>query len=259
MLTQATSLSPRSGLSEIRTNGRESCSRPSNTYLRGVSHRDKLVLMFRPTCKQWSCPACAQRLQAWWRYVAMFYAEWLWHNAAPLTFITLTSHRKLKTEAQTIYVYRDAWPKLYRRIRREHENWDYFSVPEHHQDGRLHVHLISSDYIPLAWLKKNAPECGLGYKVDSDPVLGLGRVSNYVTKYLSKQLAIALWPKNFMRIRHSRTWSKPPQESTVEHWDFIRLDPWDSLLATKLYWERHGYQVEITTGERAWQIVDSIG
>jgi len=51
-----------------------------------------------------------------------------------------------------------------------------------------------------------AHETGFGWKVDVQELVTPKLAAAYVTKYLSKEMGNASWPKGFMRVRHSRNW-----------------------------------------------------
>jgi hypothetical protein len=73
--------------------------------------------------------------------------------------------------------------------------------------------------IPQCWWKKHATKSGFGYMVDSQPVRDGYNSVLYVSKELSKSLALTKWPRNLRRIRTNQKW---PQIATSD--DFTQLD-----------------------------------
>lgn len=130
-------------------------------------------------CGMWSCPVCgpgkAHRLGL------------LAAAAAPERFVTLsrvgpdlkTVHERLKT--------------LSKSLRRSGKGWEYLAVPEIHQNGSWHLHLLQrGDFVPQRELSRRADSAGMGRVVHIQRVKG-GRheISAYLCKYLTKQTLTA--------------------------------------------------------------------
>jgi hypothetical protein len=140
-----------------------------------------------------------------------------------LDFVTLTSHEALRDFAHTERVWRVAWGALYAALRRQVEQFDYFTVPEKHKDGRMHVHSLWNADVSKKWLKNNARRRGLGYMADVSHVLTPTYAVRYVTKYIGKSLGDDV-PPHFRRVRVSRGWADipaPVTENSGLRWEYI--------------------------------------
>ena len=206
------------GLSIIEQVGRmqaqSSCGKASRCYLVGVLPDGGGMGFFRPDCKCWNCAGCAAKLRARWTLRSYLGVQAYQARGEHFQFVTLTSHEKLMGLSQTLHVWPKAWSKLRRRVQRAAPSWHFILVPEQHQDGRLHVHLIASANLGTRWWKNNARASGLGYKAedaefkawDGDPALAAW----YVAKYMDKQMLITAWPRKFHRIRTSQHFPELP-------------------------------------------------
>lgn len=148
-----------------------SCPRPvADRVLRD----DRTGTLLPLPCGTWGCrvcgPAKAHRLG---RLAA---------GAEPQRFVTLsrvgpdleTVHRRLQTLSQA--------------LRRSGYGWEYLSVPEVHQNGFWHLHLLQrGDFIPQRILSQRAESAGMGYVVDIRRIRGGAEVPQYLCKYLTKQ------------------------------------------------------------------------
>jgi len=203
----------------------EECQNPHRVYIAGINRRVGVVVRFRPRCKQWSCPVCAQINRRVWAHRAAYGAEVLESQGAPLSFLTLTSHRKLSAE-QTIWVLKRAWPTLYKRVRRLDGDFSYFLVPERHKNGRVHLHAIIKGRLGTRWWKDNAAATGLGYICKEIECDSPGAASQYVAKYIGKQLDGQSWPSRFRRVRRTRNWPKEPPKEPSPDWEWRVATSW---------------------------------
>lgn len=251
--------SPRSGLIDIRTSGREECPALGRPVMLALNKRVGVALAFRPTCKRWSCPVCSQANARYWRYVLTHGAEEIMSSGGNLFFVTITSHEALTSQETTRRVFSDAWPKLRKRVVRKTQELAFICVPEAHKNGRLHVHMLWNKAVDRAWLKDNARACGLGYMVDIRPVSSVKGVSRYASKYLTKQAGLVHWPKHFRRIRHSQDWPMPDQQAPLNDWHFQVVKHGHLARAHMHSLAALGYHVIDTDAGEAWAIVDSIG
>jgi hypothetical protein len=192
------------------------CCKPNRPWMIGFDETVSAFYIFRPDCKCWNCPSCAKRLRARWTKRAYLGIEAYIADGLEFKFVTVTSHERLYSLYQTLYVWPNAWGKLRKRIDRAAGNWKFLMIPEQHRDGRLHVHLIASTDLGTRWWKDNARACGLGYTAEeeefragkSDPL----RAAAYAAKYLDKQLGVRLWPRYFHHIRTSQSFPELPIE-----------------------------------------------
>lgn len=167
------------------------------------------VLMYRPRCKQWSCPYCAKVNAEIWQARIMNEisdgAEEQWF------FWTLTLDGKDHNGStiESLQKWREKWDTLMKRIKRDHKNMRYVRIFETHKDGTLHVHMLTdkgySDIIEKkeqdgrsnftsTTLKKHLTELSLGWRHDIRPLeradtpSSVKKVSKYVIKYMTKAI-----------------------------------------------------------------------
>lgn len=183
------------------------CQAAKRPVLKAYDYELGKVYLFQPRCKMWKCVPCAHQNRLLWQakigngfevYYAAGKRDWC--------FVTLTSHQKLTTESQCLYVWRSAWAKLSARIRRKYPGCHYVLIPEHHENGRVHWHMLMDVPVDYAWLKKSATACGLGWVTDCQSVYESIGAILYVAKYLGKGIGDNKWPKNLRRIGTSQRW-----------------------------------------------------
>lgn len=198
------------------------CTTPNRPWMFGKVNAKQWILI-RPDCKLWKCPHCAEKMARIW-VVRIRKAGELWHKQElPVRFVTITSHRKLKTKDATIKVLPLAWNKLQARIRRANScDFQYVLVPEQHQDGRVHMHMLATTALSTRWFKDACASCGFGYQVDSDPVEVQDNAAGYVAKYLFK-MAKDVWPDGFRRVRTSQNF--PEIDPHTDNDDFL-IEQW---------------------------------
>lgn len=222
--------------------------------MKGVNHEQQKAVFFRPRCKLWSCPACADINKGLWAVRAFHGAERLQESAKTINFLTLTSHEKL-TPQGTLKIWPKAWARLRERARYETGGFDYLLVPERHKNQRLHVHAIETAGLGKRWWKDNARAVGLGFMADETVANTAGGAAYYTVKYLTKSLETQQWPKGFRRVRTSRTWPKLEQNQTPEGWTFAPLARRESLLDVVTHYENMGYDVIILDHLEAWEAI----
>lgn len=180
------------------------CRTPNRPVMVGLMPAEKRALVFRPDCEMWTCEECAEKLRALWTARVAYGTNALIEAGASVNFLTITSHERLKTFAACYAVFPDAWAKLYAAMKRVKPAMAYALIPEKHEDGRMHAHLITDCPVTKRWLKDNARRRGLGYQADCQPVDGVGHAAAYCSKYLGKGLGDELLPPHFRRIRLSQ-------------------------------------------------------
>lgn len=231
------------------------CIGKNRPIIKAIDPRKGVIVFFRATCKQWSCPACAADNARRWAMATHKALVYYQTTEEKVLFCTITSHEKIATTAGTIYVFKQAWPKLYKRALREYGGLTYFGIPEQTEKGKLHLHFFTPTPIKQKWLKDNARACGLGFMAKIKPVDDPKSGAYYVTKYLHKSLTATVWPKNFRRIRKSKNWFMLPQEYGGE-FQFAKLDEplnriWDEYV-------RRGFTAIFAEGKLAWEFVNLI-
>ncbi len=200
------------------------CQTPGRPYLKAEEIASKTVYFIRPDCKQWSCPPCAARRAAIWRHLATFGGDVLLSSGLELSFVTLTSHRLVRSVTAGVAVWRKAWPKLSARWRRASPGLQYISIGERGEVGNFHAHLITSAPLETRWYKDNGAETGLGYQAKAVPILEAKECGGYVTKYLTKAIAIIGWPPYYRRVNTSQKWPKPEAPLTLYEWTVLGSD-----------------------------------
>lgn len=147
----------------------------------------------------------------------------LLQDGCKVDFVTITSHEDLRDFSATERVWRVAWGALYAALRRRVDQFDYFTVPEKHKDGRMHVHSLWNAGVSKKWLKDNGRRRGLGYMADVSHVLTPIYAVRYVTKYIGKSLGDDV-PLHFRRVRVSRGWvdiPAPVTENSGLRWEYV--------------------------------------
>lgn len=207
--------SPRSTFASYDLHG---CSAPNRPFLLGIVEGQKKILVSRTLCKRWKCKECAERNKLHWSKKAFYGLNYYIEKGEKFFFVTITSHERLKTFEQTVYVWRKAWRKLQERVRRVVKKlgliWHYIYLPEKHEDGRLHVHLISNVEMGESWWKDNGRACGLGYMNFEKPLRSAQQGARYVTKYVTKSLGVEDWVESFRRVNTSQNF--PQLEEEIE-------------------------------------------
>lgn len=218
--------------------------------LAGWDYESKRILLTRANCNQWECDECSLRLRDRWVLRAKMGATEYMKQGLRVDFVTITSHEKLATFEQTEYVWRFAWDKLYKAIKRKAIRFEYFIVPEKHEDGRMHVHALWTAAVTKKWLKDNARSRGLGHQADVKKVEDSQRAADYVTKYVNKGIGQEM-PKGFRRVRTSQKWTDIPEPVTDQsglEWEYLNHQ--DMLERVMWYANGDDYQlIDAKTGE----------
>jgi len=192
------------------------CEKANRPYMVGFDPTVQAFFVFRPDCKCWNCRSCAARLRACWtKRVYEGIAGYI-ASGEDFRFVTVTSHERLYTFNQTLHVWPKAWSRLQRRVKYQRPGWHYVLIPEQHQNGRLHVHLIASTDLGTRWWKDNARACGLGWRAEEAEFKGdradPARAASYAGKYMDKQLGVTQWPRYFHHIRTSQHFPELPAD-----------------------------------------------
>lgn len=141
-----------------------------------------------------------------------------------LSFVTLTSHRLVRSLAAGIAVWRKAWPKLSSRWRYASPGVQYVYMGEGGKLGHFHVHLITTATLASKWYKDNGAKTGLGYQAYAVPIVAVAECGAYVGKYLGKALAVGGWPPYWRRVNTSRKWPRPEEPGTPYDWSYLGSD-----------------------------------
>lgn len=117
-------------------------------------------------------------------------------------------------------------------------------IPEAHQSGKMHVHMLDTFALRSRWWKDNGRACGLGYMAESEFAETPGGAARYAAKYLGKSLNEEKLI-GVRRVRKSQAFLKPQSGDELGDWTYERL-PDDQPLAHDVQaFERRGYTVEL--------------
>ena len=222
------------------------CTTQIRSVLQGYDPQNNVIYLYQPRCKMWSCPACAVTNKLLWQAKIGYGYEWYsMREIQDWRFVTITAHRKNKTAAQCLYVFPKAWAKLSARMRRKFAGMKYVILPEHHEDGRVHWHMICSGGMSTRWLKDNCAYTGLGYMGKSEPVNDSLRAIMYVSKYIGKSMIDQKWPENLRRIRTNQKWPELPASDEFDplevDWTYMHQYPAEGLVYI-------AHELELSTG-----------
>lgn len=228
------------------------CKTLRRPYMKATDNETKTIYIIRPNCKQWSCKPCAERRRRVWVLYANYGGDALLAQGRSLSFVTLTSHRMVRSLSGGISVWRKAWPKLSARWRRATDRLQYLYVPEAGRIGHFHVHLITTATLPSRWYKDNAASTGLGYQAKAVPIVSATECGGYIGKYLGKALTVGNYPKYFRRVNSSQGWPKPPEPQTPYEWKILGSDLQRIIFLMEIDREE-GWQVEHSLKELDWR------
>lgn len=229
----------------------QSCPSEGAPILFADDKDSKSRYIIKARCKKWDCPYCGKvnAHQHWIRILNG--CNQLLHQGQELSFITFTSHEKLKTTESCLFVHRQGWQKLKERFRRKIKSasgnpLSYVVIPEFHKDRRLHWHGIINGNISSRWLKDNARQCGYGYQCKSSKMDNAIQATNYSTKYLIKSIGLQDYPRNMRRIAYSKSFPSKPLPDSEYTWSVLDAKTsilsliesgWRQDLSTYLNWQ----------------------
>lgn len=210
-----------------------SCENPKRPYLWANDTEQKRMLIVRPDCKTWACPGCAEKNRRRWA-VRVYQGIVEYQNEGRAWWhATITLRQKRAGLVIGLATWRDAWPRLYNRMKRMslkagNPVLRYVLLPElAPESGRFHVHMLLNDPLGASptkskrnpfrsdWLKDNGAAVGLGYMNDIRPIENASIASWYVSKYVGKSLGVEDWPEHFRRVRVSVDWPELKTEESI--------------------------------------------
>lgn len=260
-------ISPAAGGLVIKEQVGAGCETRNRPYMFASDIKTGRVLIFRPDCKMWKCPHCANVNKLKWVYRIKKGIEQYENEGDKFWFVTLTTHRKIRTFEKSLAVWRTAWDKLYHRMKRENpKQMHYVLLPELAPDtGRLHAHMLinhsfgatykrtdkkGKDWYECRWMKDHPAQCGLGYMNDVRPVNNSGLAAWYVSKYVGKTLEVDKWPEHFRRVRPSIKWPEQDEmEGTIDglNWAIVQPGKLENLIME--FWQQGYNVINLKTGE----------
>lgn len=222
------------------------CETPNRPYLLGTHIETGEMVLYRPDCKLWECEHCANvKAKVWASRVRLAVnldklADW--------HFVTITIDEKTGILARQMDIFRIAWDKLSKRLRRAvGRDLTYILIPELSPEKcRLHAHMIAdwnfardtrglkrredrSGEIRWYWYSKflhdHLKPSGLGYIYDLQPIASVDQAASYCAKYIGKGLS-ERFPPNFRRVRTSHGFPETPRTSadTLYEWEVININ-----------------------------------
>lgn len=230
----------------------EKCENTRNVTVFGKNNEDRTALLFSPRCKQWSCDYCAELNKDYWIHQATRGTLIITSEGRDMQFITITS-RPYATPNTSLYFFKQNWPKLNRRAKYHTNKWNethgiewaYFLVPERHKTGVLHAHILAATHISHKKFWRDwAHQSGFGYIIDVKQMINPKQAAGYVSKYLHKGKGAELWPKGFMRVRHSRNWPIVG-EKPLDGW------AWETYASEDTVWLEKNALIDM-----GWQVID---
>lgn len=143
--------------------------------------------------------------------------------AAPERWITLS---RTSEDVRGAY---EALRRLSRLLRRRGRGWEYLAVPELHENGTYHLHLLQKgSYIPQAELSQLAEQAGMGRVVWIRSIEKMGEdrqsVAKYLVKYMTKDPD--KHPPNVNRYAQSRGFWPGGRKAFEERWVRSSSDDW---------------------------------
>jgi len=194
------------------------CDDPATPYMVGFTPDGTKALVFKADCDLWECKQCAVRKKNGWLVRGLRGCDVIRSNGITPRFVTITSHKQLKSFAATVAIFPRAWNKLQGRMRRKTPSLMYLSIIEGHKDGRLHAHFLTNATLTTRWYKDNCAECGFGFMAESEELYTNEAAAAYIVKYIQKSLGGASFPKKVRRVRTSENWYKftPDEQHSVE-------------------------------------------
>lgn len=219
------------------------CSTENRIWLLGTNLEKDETVLYRPDCKMWDCPHCANVKAKQWAYRIRLAVQR--HNtdiddADHYHFLTFTIQESSGKLDRQVFIFREAWEKFRLRLYRAcPHQLSYVLIPElSPKTQRLHAHgLINWDFmrdrqphsrntgegkIETFWYSKflhdHLKASGLGYIYDIVPVETPEQASSYVSKYIGKGLS-EIFPPGFRRVRTTQNFPEVPKEESMD--DFI--------------------------------------
>ncbi len=224
-----------------------------------VKKTGKAYLVLQGNCNSWTCPRCGEK-RAKREYGRMVAGSEALAKEHDLYFITLTCRGKELSleDSQTNYL---AWTNrlltaMRTRARRDEKPWHYVQVTERQKRGHPHSHMMATFFphdlregsrtswkhidgklvpqkVPALrsdWLRERCISAGLGDQYDISKVRDPAAASRYVAKYLFKPTMFTdEWPKNWRRVRYSRSFPKLPDDKAAEAFPLIKREDWHKL------------------------------
>jgi hypothetical protein len=221
----SSNLSPRTGgltyIEQLHALFVQLCASNRTPYITAYNEKHTKALLYRASCKQWSCPSCGAFNAKKWIARILKHLNLDESKKKSWYFLTITAHKKMRGAVASRKNLVEGWKKLYNRARRKYGISEYVKVWEFHKDGTFHLHILIARKIGKKWLKDNSASCGMGYICDSSKSKNPGQVAGYCAKYLIKSFEHAdKYARGMRRIECSRNWTKWEDKQTDDDMSF---------------------------------------
>lgn len=199
------------------------CPALETPYLYSDKIKTGYRIIFKARCKMWTCEYCAGVNKRNHFKRILYGIDQLQNQGFKFSFVTVTSHERVRTFSGSYRVWKSAWKKLRQRAVRHEQSiekgiFHYVYIPECHQDGTLHWHGLFSGSFTTRWWKDNARECGLGYECESIDIQDSFQGANYCLKYISKHMGQKIDIPRFRRINYSQKFPDQAVYGTSGDW-----------------------------------------
>jgi len=220
--------------------------------------RGKKYAVTQGNCNSWTCARCGP-LRAKKEYGRIVHGATELQAKHKLHFLTITTRGSELHYLDAIAGYLGWTNRLLTALRthgkRNGKSWHYASVTEFQKRGHPHSHFITTydpgdlkpgtmkkfkdgawqevEVLRSKYIQKRVVSAGLGRIYDISEVREAEAASRYVAKYLFKPSMLTdEYPKNWRRVRYSRSWPKLPEQHTDKD-AFVLLNPADWSLLSK--------------------------
>lgn len=219
---------------------------------------EKSFRVVQGCCDSWTCPRCGL-IRAKREYGRMVTGCRELAQEHDLYFITLTCRGKELSLEDSLSHYLEWTNRLLDAMRyvarRDGKPWYYVQVTERQKRGHPHSHMMTtffphdlrdgsrkrwthnagrlvSENVPALrsdWFLERCISAGLGDQYDISKVRDAEAASRYVAKYLFKSSIFEThWPKNWRRIRYSRSFPKLPEQEKMA-FPLLKKSDWRRL------------------------------
>lgn len=173
-------------LDSIENNRNTFCGKWS---VRGkIQYEGRIVQRFsRLNCKSWTCGRCGPKRVRQLKHAIVKKAT----EKGLTRFLTLTlDHNSCSAEESVSYI-RSCWHKFRTYLKRQHGgSVTFIAILEFQKSGHAHLHILVDRYIHHNWISDKWVAVGGGPVVDIRRV-DVHRISNYLSKYMTKELLLS--------------------------------------------------------------------
>lgn len=137
-------------------------------------------------CKTWSCITCYDRQRRKLKRNIIEVAQ----QKNLKFFITMTIDHKVCSPLDSYDKISNCWNKFTTIIRRQlndsNSKFDYIKIVESHKNGYAHIHFLTNKFFDVTKLRALWHKLGGGKQLRIEPVVEMTKISNYLSKYMTK-------------------------------------------------------------------------